>query len=253
MTAAGGPGALLITGASRGIGAATARLAATRGWAVGVNYRSKAAEAEALVAEIARAGGRAAALQADIAEPAEIAGLFDRAETALGPLRAVVVNAGMIGPRGALADLPPARIQRLLAVNAAGALLTAREAARRLTAEGRAGDRAILFVSSAAARLGSPGEFVDYAASKGAVDTATLGLAKELGPNGVRVNAVRPGLIETDIHADAGWPERAAALGAQVPLGRAGTPEEVAAAILWLIGSEASYVSGALLDVAGGR
>ncbi|MEL6978887.1 MAG: SDR family oxidoreductase [Pseudomonadota bacterium] len=245
---------LLITGAARGIGAATARLAAARGWAVGVNYRARAEAARGLAAEIAAAGGAAAALKADVADASAIAPLFDAAEAALGgPLDAVVVNAGVLGPRAPLSERPLEDIDRLLAVNVRGALLTAREAARRLSAEGRSGDRSILFVSSTASRLGSGGEFVDYAAGKGALDTATRGLAAELGPSGVRVNAVRPGLIETEMQADSGWPERAETMGRAAPLGRAGRAEEVATAILWLLSAEASYVSGALLDVSGGR
>ena len=248
---------VLITGGGRGIGAATARLAAAEGWAVGVNYRADASAADALVAEIRAAGGKAEALQADVADPAAIAALFDRAEAALGPLDAVVISAGVLRKRAALADADPAEIARIIRVNVDGALLTAREAARRLGQKaldaGRTGDRAIVLLSSAAARIGSANEFVEYAASKGAIDSATLGLAKELGPLGVRVNAVRPGLIETDMQADTGWAERAQGLSAEVPLRRPGRAEEVAAAILFLISARASYVSGALLDVTGGR
>ncbi len=240
--------AVLVTGGSRGIGAATARLAAARRWPVAVNYRSDASAAAAVVAEIQGAGGKAEAFAADIAVAEEVSELFDRAETGLGRLGGVVINAGVIGPRMDLADMEPDRIARIVEVNLTGAIHTAREAARRLTAGG-----SIVIVSSAAARLGSAGEYVDYAATKGGTDTLALGLARELGPKGIRVNGVRPGLIETDIHAASGWPERAMVLGANVPMGRAGRPEEVAEAIVWLLSDAASYVSGALLDVSGGR
>lgn len=253
MTDGAGRRAVLITGGGRGIGAATARLAASRGWAVGVNYRADSAAAGALVDEIRAGGGVAEAIQADMVEADAIQDAFDRAEAALGPLDSVVVNAGVLRNRAPLTQAPLEEFSRILRVNVDGALLTAREAAKRLTAEGRTGDRSILFVSSAAARLGSGGEFVEYAASKGAIDTATLGLCVELGPLGVRVNAVRPGLIETQMQADTGWPDRAAGLSGQVPLRRAGQPEEVAQTIMFLISEQASYVSGALLDVTGGR
>lgn len=244
---------LFVTGGGRGIGAATVRRAAANGWRVGFTYRADADAASDLAAEVAAAGGQALAIRSDAAERGAAAAAMAQAEAAYGSLDAVVVNAGVIGPRGALATFEDARIARLVDVNVTAALWTAAEAARRLGAPGRVGDRSVVFVSSAAARLGSGGEFVDYAATKGALDTATRGLAMELGPLGVRVNAVRPGLIETDIHVDAGWAGRAEALGAHTPLGRPGRAEEVAAAILWLVSSEASYVSGALLDVSGGR
>ncbi|MBN3727461.1 SDR family oxidoreductase [Burkholderia sp. Ac-20379] len=244
---------VLVTGASRGIGAATARLAAARGWAVGINYARDAAAADALADEIRGQGGRAATIRGDVAVEADVIAMFDTVERELGPLDALVNNAGIVAPPLPLADMDLARLTRLFDVNVLGAYLCAREAARRLPINrgGRGG--AIVNVSSLAARLGSPNEYVDYAGSKGAVDTLTLGLAKELAPHGVRVNAVRPGLIDTGIHASGGQPDRAARLGAQTPIGRPGRADEVAEAIVWLLGSAASYVTGTLVDVGGGR
>ena len=242
---------ILITGASRGIGRAAARLAGRRGWSVGVNYAGNADAAGDAVAEAE--GGRATAIQGDVSVEADVIAMFDATQDAFGPLDGFVNNAGVLGPSLALADMDAARMKRIFDVNVYGAYLCAREAARRLSKSrgGRGG--AIVNVSSAASRLGSPLEFVDYAGSKGAIDTLTIGLAKELGPEGVRVNAIRPGLIETDIHASGGRPDRAATLGATTPIGRAGTADEVAEAIVWLLSDAATYVSGALLDVAGGR
>ena len=245
--------AILITGASRGIGRATARLAAARGWSVGVNYAREEAAAYEVVEEIARAGGKAVALRGDVANEDEIVAVFEGASRALGPLSGVVVNAGIVAPTARLVDMGAERMRRVFDVNVIGALLTAREAARRLsTSLGGAGGSLVL-ISSAASRLGSPGLYVDYAASKGAIDTMTLGLAKELAADGVRVNAVRPGLIDTEIHASGGEPDRAFTLGATAPMGRPGRAEEVAEAIVWLLGDASSYVTGALLDVSGGR
>jgi NAD(P)-dependent dehydrogenase (short-subunit alcohol dehydrogenase family) len=243
---------MLVTGGSRGIGAAVCRLAGAAGWDVAVNYARDRAAAEAVVADIAAAGARAAAVAGDVAREEDVVAMYDAAE-ALGPVTAVVVNAGIVGQVAPVADMALDRIRRVFEVNVIGAFLTAREAARRMpTGRGGPGG-AVVVVSSAASRLGAPNEFVDYAASKGAMDTLTLGLAKELGPGGVRVNAVRPGLIETEIHASAGAPDRVARLVAGVPLGRPGSAEEVARAILWLASDEASYVSGALVDIGGGR
>jgi NAD(P)-dependent dehydrogenase (short-subunit alcohol dehydrogenase family) len=241
---------VLVTGGSRGIGAAVARLAARRGFAVSLGYRREASAARAVVQAIRAGGGRAAAVEGDVADPGAVAALFDGAEAALGPATAVVVNAGIVAPGARLAEMAPERIRRVVEVNLLGALYTAREAARRLPDHAGA---AIVFVSSMAARLGAAGEYVDYAAAKGGVDTLTLGLARELGPRGIRVNAVRPGLIDTEIHASGGAPDRAHRLGRETPLGRAGTAGEVAEAVVFLLSDAASYTTGALVDVAGGR
>jgi NAD(P)-dependent dehydrogenase (short-subunit alcohol dehydrogenase family) len=244
---------ILITGASRGIGRATARLAGARGWAVGVNFVGNAEAAARTVNEVEAAGGRAVAVRGDVSIESDVVAMFDATEAALGALDGLVNNAGIVAPSLPLAEIGAERLKRIFDVNVYGAYLCAREAARRL-AKGRGGHGgAIVNLSSAAARLGAPFEYVDYAGSKGAIDTLTIGLAKELGPEGVRVNAVRPGLIDTDIHASGGKPDRAAVLGAGTPLGRAGTAEEVAEAIVWLLGDAASYVTGALLDVSAGR
>jgi NAD(P)-dependent dehydrogenase (short-subunit alcohol dehydrogenase family) len=245
--------AILITGASRGIGRAAALLACARDWSIGVNYARDEAAAHEVVADIARAGGKAVALRGDVADENDVIAMFEGATRALGPLRGVVVNAGILAPASRLVDMSAERMRRIFEVNIFGAYLTAREAARRMsTSLGGAGG-SIVLVSSAAARLGSPGLYVDYAGSKGAIDTLTLGLSKELAAEGVRVNAVRAGLIDTEMHARSETPDRAFAIGATAPLGRPGTPEEVAEAIVWLLSDEASYVTGALLDVAGGR
>jgi NAD(P)-dependent dehydrogenase (short-subunit alcohol dehydrogenase family) len=244
---------ILITGASRGIGRATARLLGQQGAAVGINYVRDLSAAEQAADEVDSAGGRAVLLPGDVADETAVVAMFDELEAAFGRVDALVNNAGIVGPSMPLAEMDTARLKRMFDVNVLGAYLCAREAARRMSTDrgGRGG--VIVNVSSAASRLGSPNEYVDYAGSKAAVDTMTLGLAKELGPRGVRVNAVRPGLIETDIHASGGQPQRAAVLGAQTPLGRPGAADEVAQAIVWLLSDAASYVTGALLDVAGGR
>ncbi len=243
---------LVVTGASRGIGAATARLAARRGHAVCVNYRTATDEAEAVAAEIRAGGGDATAVLADIADERQVEALFEAADR-MGPLGGLVNNAGVLEPQCALADMEAARIARIMATNVVGLMLCAREAVRRMSTHrgGRGG--AIVNVSSAAARTGSPGEYVDYAASKGAVDTFTRGLAVEVAAQGIRVNAVRPGFIHTGIHARGGEPGRIERLKASIPLGRGGTPEEVAQAIVWLLSPEASYSTGIALDVSGGR
>jgi NAD(P)-dependent dehydrogenase (short-subunit alcohol dehydrogenase family) len=243
---------LVVTGASRGIGAATARLAARRGHAVCVNYRAAREEAEALAAEIRAGGGDATAVQADIADERQVEALFEAADR-MGALGGLVNNAGVLERQCALADMEAARIARIMATNVVGLMLCAREAVRRMSTHrgGRGG--AIVNVSSAAARTGSPGEYVDYAASKGAVDTFTRGLAVEVAAQGIRVNAVRPGFIHTGIHARGGEPGRIERLAPSIPLGRGGTPEEVAQAIVWLLSPEASYSTGIALDVSGGR
>ena len=243
---------ILITGASRGIGRAAALMAGARGWSVGVNYRDRRDAADEVVVAVEKAGGRAIALQADVTQADDVARIFDRAEAAFGGLDAVVANAGIVAPAMALAQTTPDRLERMVRVNLLGALLVAREAARRLPREDGV-TTSLTLMSSAAARLGSPGEFVDYAASKGAIDTLTLGLAKELGPRNVRVNAIRPGLIETEMQADSGIPDRATRLAGNIPMGRPGSADEVAEAIIWLASDAARYVSGAILDVSGGR
>ncbi|WP_333681899.1 SDR family oxidoreductase [Dyella sp.] len=243
----------LITGASRGIGRATAKLLGVRGWSIGVNYSQNEQAARETVADILHAGGRACAIRGNVADEADVIAMFDAVEAAFGRVNALVNNAGIVAPSMPLADMSVDRLRQMFNVNVLGAYLCAREAARRM-AKGRGGNGgSIVNVSSAASRLGSPHEYVDYAGSKGAVDTMTIGLAKELGGQGVRVNAVRPGLIDTEIHASGGRPDRAAELGVQTPLGRAGAANEVAEAIVWLLSDAASYVTGSLVDVSGGR
>ena len=244
---------LLVTGGSRGIGAAVCRRAGGAGWSVTVNYQTNAAAAAETAAAVAAAGGRAVALPGNVTAEAEVAALFDEAATALGPVTHVVANAGIVAPGAMLADMSVERMRRVIDTNVIGTLLTAREAARRLARSRGGPGGAIVIVSSMAARLGAPGEYVDYAASKGALDTLTVGLARELAAEGIRVNAVRPGLIDTDIHASGGAPDRAARLGATTPLGRPGTATETAEAIFWLLSEAASYTTGSILDVSGGR
>jgi NAD(P)-dependent dehydrogenase (short-subunit alcohol dehydrogenase family) len=243
---------ILITGGSRGIGRATALLAGRRGWSVGVNYVGNQSAAEAVVAAIAAAGGKAVAIKGDVTKEADVLAMFDAAAN-LGPLDGVVVNAGAVAMPSRLMDMDAERIRRVFEINTIGAYLCAREGARRLAKSRGGGGGSIVLVSSVAARLGSPFEYVDYAGAKGAVDSLTIGLAREMGQEGVRVNAVRPGLIDTDIHASGGQPDRAERLGGTTPMGRAGQPEEVAEAIVWLLSDAASYSTGAFLDVSGGR
>ncbi|WP_343657693.1 SDR family oxidoreductase [Paraburkholderia caribensis] len=244
---------VLITGASRGIGRATARMLGAHGWSVGVNYATNEAAARQTAAEVGRAGGHARLIAGDVADEAQVIAMFDAVEHAFGRIDALVNNAGIVAPSMPLANMDATRLKRMFDVNVYGAYLCAREASRRMSKDRGGHGGVIVNVSSAASRLGSPNEYVDYAGSKGAVDTMTIGLAKELGPQGIRVNAVRPGLIDTDIHASGGRPDRAAVLGVQTPLGRPGTADEVAEAIVWLLSDASSYVTGALLDVSAGR
>ncbi|HEY0876423.1 MAG TPA: SDR family oxidoreductase [Vicinamibacterales bacterium] len=246
-------GVMLITGASRGIGAATARLAADRGYAVCVNYRSDGAAADGVVQEIRSRGGRAIAVQADVASEPDVVRLFEACDQQLGRLTALVNNAGILERQARVDSIERARLDRVFATNVFGAFACAREAVRRMsTAEGGGGG-AIVNVSSVAARTGSPGEYVDYAASKGALDTLTIGLAHEVAQQGIRVNGVRPGFIYTDMHASGGEPGRVDRVKQFVPLRRGGTAEEVAQAILWLLSSEAAFTTGSFIEVAGGR
>lgn len=243
---------VLITGASRGIGRATALLAAKRGWSVAINYRNDAQAAAETAAEVRRLGARATTIQGDVSREADVVVMFAKAKADLGPLQGVVINAGITAPAMRLADMSAERLERMFRVNVFGAYLCAREAARALS-RSRGGDGgSIVLVSSGAARLGSPGTYVDYAGSKAALDTLAIGLGKELGAEGVRVNGVRPGLIETGIHATTGDPDRARKLGGATPLGRAGAPGEIAEAIVWLLSDAASYVTGSVLDATGG-
>jgi len=243
---------ILITGASRGIGRAAAILAGKKGWSVGVNYIGNRAAADDVVAAIVAAGGKAKAIQGDVANEADVIAMFKQTEE-LGPLDGLVVNAGIVAPASKLMDIDTERLKRMFDVNILGAYVCAREGVRRMARSRGGKGGSIVILSSAAARLGGPSEYVDYAGSKGAMDTLTIGLSKEVGPEGIRVNAVRPGLIETDIHASGGQPDRAQRLGVTAPLGRPGTADEVGESIVWLLSDAASYVTGALLDVTGGR
>ena len=243
----------LITGASRGIGRAVAIQAGRLGWRVGVNYAANAAAAEETVAATVAAGGQAIAIPGDVAVEADVIAMFDATEKAFGPIDALVNNAGIVGPKSPLAEMSLERMKRIFDINVLGAYLVAREGARRMPTDRGGPGGAIVNLSSAAARLGSPGQYLDYAGSKGAIDTMTIGLAKELAAGGVRVNGIRPGIIDTDIHAAGGEPDRAAQLGPSAPLGRAGTADEVAEAVIWLLSDAASYVTGMTMDVTGGR
>ena len=244
---------VLVTGGSRGIGAATALACARAGYNVAIMYRERADAAERIVANCVNIGGDAIAVRGDVSVESQVIHAFDEAYERLGPLTALVNNAGIVAPQSRVADLDTARVERMMRVNVVGAFLCAREAVRRMSTRLGGSGGSIVNVSSRAAVLGSAGEYVDYAASKAAVDTMTVGLAQEVAAEGIRVNAVRPGIIDTEIHASGGQPDRAHRLRDRVPLGRPGRAEEVAAAIVWLLSDEASYVTGALFDVGGGR
>lgn len=243
---------VLVTGGSRGIGAAVSRQAAAAGWAVCLTYRADEAAATALVRDIESSGGAAAAVRADVADEADVIAAFEAAAE-LGPLRGLVGNAGIVAPKARVDELTAERVARMLAVNIFGPIICCREAVRRMSARHGGAGGSIVLVSSASSRLGSAGEYVDYAASKGAVDSLGLGLAREVGGEGIRVNVVRPGVIDTEIHASSNQPDRAARQGATTPMGRPGLADEVAAAIVWLLSDAASYTTGAILDVSGGR
>jgi NAD(P)-dependent dehydrogenase (short-subunit alcohol dehydrogenase family) len=244
---------MLITGGGRGIGAATARLAAAAGYAVCISYVQNAQAAMTVVRDIEEAGGEALAVAADVAEEADVVKLFEQVDAALGKITALVNNAGVLETQMRVDQMEAARLRHVFSVNVIGSFLCAREAVLRMSLRHGGNGGAIVNVSSAAARLGAPNEYVDYAAAKGAIDTFTIGLAKEVAAEGIRVNAVRPGVIYTDIHASGGEPGRVDRVKSAVPMLRGGHPEEVARTILWLLSDDASYTTGALLDVAGGR
>jgi NAD(P)-dependent dehydrogenase (short-subunit alcohol dehydrogenase family) len=244
---------LIVTGGSRGIGRATALLAATRGYDVGVGYAKDSSAAEDVVSAVRRHGRRAHAFRCDVSDAADISAAFQAIDRELGRPSVLVNNAGIIDAQARVDEMSAERITRMFAINVVGSFLCAKEAVRRMSTRHGGAGGAIVNVSSAASRIGSPGLFVDYAASKGAIDTFTIGLGKEVAAEGIRVNAVRPGLIQTEIHATNGDPERPERLRPTVPMQRIGTPEEVANAILWLASDEASYLTGAILDVSGGR
>ncbi len=246
-------GVMIITGGGRGIGAATARLAAERGYAVCISYLRDEAAANAVVSGIRGKGGKAVAVAGDVAAEADVLRLFETSDRELGPLTALVNNAGIVVTRSRVEAMSADRLKLMFMTNVLGPFLCAREAIKRMSTKHGGKGGAIVNVSSGAARLGSPGEWVDYAASKGAIDTMTLGLAKELADENIRVNCVRPGFVNTGIHAGAGEPNRIERLRDSIPMKRGGEPEEVARAVLWLLGPEASYSTGAILDVTGGR
>jgi NAD(P)-dependent dehydrogenase (short-subunit alcohol dehydrogenase family) len=244
---------ILITGGSRGVGAATARLAAAQGYDVAISFISHESAARAVVADVEAQGRRALAVSADSADPDQVAHLFSEIDRAFGRIDVLVNNAAMLARQSRLEELDFARMQRIFAVNAIGPILCAQQAVRRMSTRYNGAGGAVINVSSAAARLGSPGEYVDYAASKGALETFTSGFAKEVARDGIRVNCVRPGHIYTDMHADGGEPGRVDRVKDSIPMGRGGQPEEVARAILWLASAEASFVTGTFLDVTGGK
>ena len=244
---------LLVTGASRGIGAATALLAARQGWAVAVNYSQNAAAAEAIVQQIKAEGGQAVSIQADVGDEAQIKHLFTQVDAQLGRLTGFVNNAGVLDVAVRVDELSWERLERMMRINVIGAMFCAREAILRMSTKHGGKGGSIVNLSSVAARVGAPGQYVDYASSKGAIDTFNLGLAKEVAAEGIRVNAVRPGIIDTDIHASGGIPDRAKTMAPMIPMLRPGSADEVAQSIVWLLSDAASYVTGANLDVTGGR
>ena len=244
---------LLVTGGSRGIGAETARLAAARGWRVAVNYVSDRASADAVVADIKAAGGEAFAVQGDVGAEADVVAMFTAVDARFGRLDGLVNNAGIVDRKARVDEMSAARLERMMRINIVGSFLCAREAVKRMSTLHGGEGGVIVNLSSAAARLGSPGWYVDYAASKGAIDTLTTGLAIEVAGEGIRVCGVRPGIIATDIHASGGEPDRIEKVRAGLPMKREGRPEEIASAIVWLLSDEASYITGATLDVSGGR
>ncbi len=244
---------ILITGGGRGIGAAIAIAAAHAGYDVALSYKSDGKRADAVVSEIKALGRKAFALQSDVAREDEVVALFARVDRELGPLNALVNNAGITGRAARVQDIDAASVNEVLAANVTGCFICAREAVKRMSKRQGGPGGAIVNISSAAARHGSPGEYIHYAASKGAIDTFTVGLAKEVAEDGIRVNAIRPGLIDTEIHASSGIPDRVARITPTIPLKRIGRADEVAAAVLWLLSDGASYVTGAILDVSGGR
>jgi NAD(P)-dependent dehydrogenase (short-subunit alcohol dehydrogenase family) len=244
---------VLVTGGGRGIGAACSLLCAQQGWAVAVNYANDATAANAVVERIRAEGGRARAVQADVSDEAQVLALFATLDANMPPLGALINNAGVVDRAARVDEMSLARLQRMFAINVFGSMLCAREAVKRMSTRHGGLGGAIVNVSSVAARLGSPGLYVDYAASKAAIDTFTLGLAREVAAEGIRVNAVRPGIIETEIHASGGQADRVQQMLSQLPMQRAGQASEVAQAIVWLLGEGASYTSGAVLDVSGCR
>ena len=244
---------LLVTGGSRGIGAATALLAAQNGWSVAVNYTANSLAADEVVRQIRASGGQAMAVQADVADEAQVLRMFEHIDAKLGRLHGLVNNAGVVDVAARVDQMSVARWKRMFDINVIGSLICAREAVRRMSTKHGGEGGSIVNVSSAAARLGAPGQYVDYAAAKGAIDAFTIGLAKEVAAEGVRVNAVRPGLIETDIHSSGGLPNRVKDLQHLVPMQRGGTADEVAQSIVWLLSDAASYTTMSLIDVSGGR